>query len=88
MEIFQSSQLFDETATRILDWLLESSRDTLLDLPIAENNLTRIPADLCSFSELRYVNVKKNQISLISANSFCSTDNETIRTGIGRKYNI
>lgn len=70
------SQLNDDAAGRILDWILQSSSETLPYIGFAWNSLTKIPSQICSFTALQTVDFNKNLFSLISANSFCfkSTD--------------
>ncbi len=62
----------DVGANRILNWALESSRDTLSTLRLEKLNLSKIPTQISDFSSLTYVNIKDNkeQIPVISANSF------------------
>jgi len=71
LSIFES-QLMDVGANRVLNWVLESSRDTLSTLRLEKLNLSKIPTQISDFSSLTYVNIKDNkeQIPVISANSF------------------
>jgi len=61
----------DETADRIVDWLLLSSSNTLQGMSISKmNQVTRVPHKIASFKALRSLQLFKNVISTIKSGAF------------------
>lgn len=74
--------LDEETADRLLLWILPSSAQTLKYLNIGSNKFTSIPSQLANFQILENIDVSFNRVNLdISSNSFFVSGNG-IRTQI------
>ena len=61
----------DKTVDRIIDWLLQSSANTLNSRSIENmNQVTRVPHKIASFKALTYVFLNNNRISTIKSGAF------------------
>lgn len=70
-ENFQKTILNDETADRMMNWLLLSSAKTLEELTITENKrITKVPHQISSFPSLRKLWLSNNSISIIKTGEF------------------
>lgn len=54
--------LEDSTMDLILDWLLQSSADTLMQLDLSFNKLTRVPKQVPFFKKLNRLNLQSQQV--------------------------
>lgn len=66
--ILENAQLDDDDASRILDWVFETSTATLYFLSFKNNYLKNVPSQTSKFTSVRYISMDNNQIKTLPTN--------------------
>lgn len=69
----QNNKFDDKAVAKVLKILAESSTESLEELGLNENKLTRVPELITSFSNLHYLMMEQNAISLLHSQSLTLT---------------